>query len=274
MTKTILVISDQSPAAEQAVVFAHSLAVQLQADLVVASTVPARQLKTLQPVLAGSNTEEPEPVLSRLASLTHVSEGFTPRVTELDVSACPLDDLVALINREGFFLLVEGMSTFPAKDLSAQTINIQSVLNRVRCPLLLVPEGWNVRLPSRITYLADLRYCLVQVLRYLNELGSALSAPLTIAHLAAAGLTEVADSYATQLFREGGLPHTPQVGVSLSHIRERDLPRAINVLIHGLHQDLLVFVNHRYHFEEIFGRKIGPAMPAGLTVPALISPYK
>lgn len=271
--KTILVISDQSPAAEHAAIFAHQLAGRVQADLVIASTIPVKQATIKQAVLAGCNGEEAEQRLfPPLKPSNTGTEDYTPRISELDISACPLDDLVALINREGYFLLVEGMSTVPSKDLSPQTINIQSVINRVRCPLLLVPEGWNVRLPERITYLADLRYCRVQVLRYLNELGSALPAPLTIAHLAAAGLTEVADSYATQLFNQEVLPHTPRVETSLSHIRERDLHQAIDVLIHGLHQDLLVFVNHRYHFEEIFGRKIGPALPADLTVPVLIFP--
>lgn len=271
--KTILVISDQSPEAATATRFALMLARTVQADLVLATTVKTQQPAEFQLVLAGPHPEEPE------LSGQHVLEvfpgpaaGFVPQIKELDVSAYPLDELVALINREGISLLVAGMVCREAAAAGLPKLNIQSVLNRVRCPLMLVPHDWHLHLPERITYLADLRYCRVQVLRYLNELGSALQAPLTVAHLAAAGLTEVADSYAADLFRQGVLPHAPEVKVSLSHIRERDPLKAVDVLIHGLHQDLLVFVNHRYHFEEVFGRKIGDTLPAELTVPVLIFP--
>ncbi|MCQ6959233.1 universal stress protein [Mucilaginibacter aquariorum] len=271
--KTILVISDHSPEAEHAALFALALARAVHADLLLATTVKAQQLTKGQPVLAGATTEDPDSSpMNRLCELNGQSDGYVPKISELDISAYPLDDLIAMINRKEIWLLVEGMPDQSPAGCVALKLNIQSVLNRVRCPLLLVPQSWANHLPERIAYLADLRYCRHQVLRYVGEVCAALDAGLTVAHLSARGLADIAEAYAEELFCKDVVPHTHHKKVVLNNIRERDLHKAVDVLVHGMQQDLLVFVNHRYHFEELIGRRIGDTLPADITVPVLIFP--
>jgi len=45
------------------------------------------------------------------------------------------------------------------------------------------------------------------------------------------------------------------------------------VMINGMHNDVLVMVNHRFHFEEIIGRYITEELPENITIPLLIFPY-
>lgn len=268
--KTILMISDQSPEAAHAGRFALELARAARADLLLAYTVPATPIRKTQLVPAG-NLDEPDKLLAN-SSKNNFTEGcYQPKISNLDISDYPLDDLVALIYRQGIWLIIEGMPEHTTTSARPK-LNRQSLLNRVRCPLLLMPEHVPVRLPERIAYLADLRYCRREVLRFLNELAQALAARLTVANLAAKGLADIVDSYAAELFRKDVLPYTSQVEVSLNNIRERNLHKAADVLIHGMQQDWLVLVNHRYHFEELIGRRLGDTLPPELTVPLLIFP--
>jgi hypothetical protein len=53
---------------------------------------------------------------------------------------------------------------------------------------------------------------------------------------------------------------------------EQNLLTAIDVLIHGMETDLLVLVNHHFHFEEIMGRYASHIMPRHITTPLLVFP--
>jgi hypothetical protein len=152
-------------------------------------------------------------------------------------------------------------------------INIQSVLNHVRCPLLLVPEKSQVKGFEQIVYIADLRYCRTQIVRYLAELALPYQANILIDHLSAKGLPDIEEQYALKVFDDEIAAKVDYKRLLFNNIRERDLIRAVDVMINGMHADLLVVVNHRYHFEEILGGYITHELPVHITIPLLIFPY-
>ena len=157
--------------------------------------------------------------------------------------------------------------------MSDHEINMNSILNRVQCPLMLVPESWPVKHVERIAYMADLRYCRVRIVRFLEELAGASGADLSIAHLSAKGLPHMAEEYALTVFSEEVFNNARYERLFFNNIRERDVPTAVDVIINGLHTDLLAVVNHRFHFEEIMGMYITNKLPLYITVPLLIFPY-
>jgi hypothetical protein len=274
--KTILVIDDHSPEAEHAAAFALVIAQAVYADVLIADTVPARRVNSGEPVLAGRAGEPDEMIpFSRGAQLldrADPSGAYLPEITELNISDYAIDDLIALINRKEIWMLTVGMPDALPAAAHGLKPDMQSVLNRVRCPLLLIPQNWELKKPQRVVYVADLRYCRQNVLTYLSALAASFDAGISIAHLPAKGLTDIVDSYATEIFQKNIVPHAHYEKVTLNNTRERDLHRAVDVMINGLHNDLLVFVNHRYHFEEIIGRRIGEVLPAEITIPVLIFP--
>ncbi|MES2108312.1 MAG: hypothetical protein V4577_06185 [Bacteroidota bacterium] len=274
--RTVFVITDHSPEADHAATFALMIAQAVHADLLIADTVKAKRITIGEPVLAGAGAESAEePYLSPSESLRQRIDpdaAYLPEISELDISDLPLDDLIALIIRRDIWLMVEGMPDTLSKASSGIRLNIQSVLNRVRCPLMLIPKSWGLKRPERIVYLADLRYCRQFVLKFLGLLAAPFDAGISVAHLSAKGLTDIADSYAEEIFRKDIHPHAHYEKIMLSNTRERDLHLAVDVLINGLHNDLMVLVNHRYHFEELIGRRIGDVLPADITIPILIFP--
>jgi hypothetical protein len=78
--------------------------------------------------------------------------------------------------------------------------NAHSILSKVLCPLLIVRAYWPVKGVERIVYVAELRYCHTQILRYLTQLARPLIADVSIANVTATGLPEIVVEYAQGLF--------------------------------------------------------------------------
>jgi len=274
--KTILVITDHTPEAKHAAVFALMVAQIVGADILIADTIKVMELNKDQPVFAGAATEQPEEKMlntkEQLELIINPDGPYHPVISEIDISDYETADLIALINRNDIWLLVVGMPNLLPCRAGNLSVNIQSVLNRVHCPLLLIPQGWKLKHLERIVYIADLRYCRLPVLKYLAKLAAPFDAGISIAHLSAKNMVHIVGSYADAIFQNEIMPHIHYDKISLNNTRERDVNRAVDVLINGMHNDLIVLVNHRYHFEEIIGRYIADALPPEITVPVLIFP--
>jgi hypothetical protein len=273
--KTILVVTDNSPAAEHAARFALLIAQTLPAKVVLGHNYPA-EAGVAERILAGTGLNEglcPESnrVFDHLVALNDAHDGLKPEIDEINLADKTDGQLIEFITQGHTWMVVKGMPSDPAN--SAHEINLSTILNRVQCPLMLVPENWPLKHFERIAYMADLRYCRVKIVRYLEELACATGADLSIAHLSAKGLPHMAEEYALAVFSEEVSNNARYERLFFNNIRERDLPTAVDVIINGLHTDLLAVVNHRFHFEEIMGMYITNQLPLYITVPLLIFPY-
>ena len=273
--KTILVFTDNTKASEHAARFALIIAQSIQANILLAATCKVKN-SSAEMVLVGERSENMlvkdkwNCILEDTTGLNH-DDGFRPELTEIDVSENDENQLIQLINQRHIWLIIKGMSNDLPKDILS--LNLNCILNRVQCPLLLVPETWTLKSIERIVYLADLRYCRIKIVRFLEELASPFKAEVSIANLAAKGLPHMADDYALSIFNDEVGHNAPYDRLLFNNIKERNLEAAIDVIINGLHNDLLAIVNHRFHFEEILGRYISDQLPAYITIPLFIFPY-
>jgi hypothetical protein len=273
--KTILVISDHTPEAEHAAAFALMLAQSIRANILLADTINVAQLSKEEPVLAmagETQTEDkPKSLKDRLESQMNHNLGYVPVIEEIDISEFDATKLAETINKNQISLLVKGMPD-TLQTTGNVKLNIQAVLNKVLCPLLLIPKGWSLKNLERIVYIADLRYCRLHVLKYLGKLALPNDASISIAHLSAKGLTDIIDTYARSIFNDEIVPLVRYDNLSLNNIREKNLDKAVDVIINGMHTDLMAMVNHRFHFEKILGEQIGQVLPPEITIPVLIFP--
>lgn len=268
--KTILVINDFSTEAANAIDFAFEIAKKVHANILVADTIfrlRSRAVKRLQ--IAGDNA-----IRENMATgaTIPVPESYHPAVSDVDVSGFNEEKMAGLIIKNEIWLMIKGIPENVHDTELDSHLNTQGVLNRVRCPLLLIPESFKPREFERITYVADIRYCRLQVVKYLAELATPYNALLQIANIAAKGMPEMEPKYAMNLFNETIGVNIHYDNIFLNNISERDIKKAIDVMINALHTDLLVLVNHRFHFEEIFGRYLPETLPRNITVPLLVFP--
>lgn len=271
--KQIIIINDSTPEAEHAAKFALAIAMKMKADLLLANTIPVKLLQQITVPVPAPATEEWQSLLFEdLVSITDKAAEYKPVINELDISEMNETQLAEFIHMKGIGLIVKGEKEILTTP-QLPHLNIQSVLNKVCCPILLVPEKWQIKDIEHIVYLADLRYCRTAVVSYLVELAGPFNADIAVSHFSAKGLPNMGQCYAEDVFNATIGQHVHYESLYFNNTKERDLSKAVDVLINGMHNDLLVVVNHRYHFEEIIGRYITDAMPQNLTVPVMVFPY-
>lgn len=274
--KTILVINDNSPEAIHAARFALTIAQKEEANILLANTCKSKK-RTKQLVLVGFNYDKLDEydqgdAHEKIVLLGNGLDNINVTIEEIDISGMDETQVAEYINSNQIWLIIKGMKN-SGPGANNGGLNIQTVLNRVRCPLLIVPENWVIKNPERLVYIADLRYCRLQIMRFLTAFAAPFNADVLLAHLSAKGLPHIEENYACNIFSNEICCNVKYDRLFFNNIKERDLNIAVDVLMHGMHSDLLVMVNHRFHFEKIIGRYLTNLLPASITVPILIFPY-
>ncbi len=275
--RTLLIINDNTPEATHAAEFALAIAQKMEANILLANIFIKAQ-KAVEKVTAGDIDKNiPEDnygndLFEHLQLLNNSAVIFRPEIDEFDVSDMNESNLASVINQNQIWMMVKGMSHVLPALTSDHHINIHSVLNKVLCPLLLIPANWKIKDVERLVYLADLRYCRIQIVRHLASFAKPWQASVSVAHLSAKGLPDMEEKYAFDFFcREIG-QNVNYNNLFFNNIKEKDLLKAVDVMINSMHNDILVMVNHRFHLEEIMGRYITDKLPLNLIVPLLIFP--
>lgn len=268
--KTILVINNSTPEAGHAAQFALIIAQKMKANLLLAHT--SKVSSAVKVLTDGSlYIGKDDPIGERLAALNEVYDGFKPQIDELDASSFSESQLAEYVYSKGISMMVKGEQDDTQPSLSRKEINIHTVLNKVCCPLLLVPANWLIKDVERIAYISDLRYCRTAVIGQLARVAKPWDASVSVAHISADGLPDMEEGYAESVFKLAlqGISYDKLI---FNNIREKQLDTAVDVLINGMRNDLLVLINHHYHFEKIIGRYITDTLPPNITVPLLIYP--
>lgn len=274
--KTILLINNNTDEAKHAALMALKIAAQMQADIIVANDF-VKIKKPAGQVFAGAGGKAEQPdkagMLLELQSQNAQSPLYTPQISEIDIAGMDAVKLAEIINKHHVWMMVKGMPVTTRKGQPGSQLTAHAVLNRVLCPLLLVPVNWTIKDIERIVYIADLRYCRLKIVKYLAEIAGPVKASLSVAHIAARGLPEIIEPYARRLFSEEVSSNVKYDRLFFNNIKEKSLEKAIDVLVNGMHNDIVVLINHRFHFEEIFGRYISQSLPGHISTPLLIFPY-
>ena len=270
--RTILVFNDGSGEAANAGEFALAIARKVKADLLVFNLVkveklkPSKRLAKTEVVGAGTSFHEmPEP-----ASVDSADD-FKPVRWDVDASEYSEKEISELVIRKGIWLMVKGIETHIAHDLLCH-MDIQSVINHVACPLLLIPDNYKKRNFENVAYTVDMRYCRRSVLKFLAEFAKDFKANLILEHLSAKDLPPLDDKYAISLFENEMAILAKYDRIYFNNIKERNIYVAVEVIIDNLQADLLALVNHRFHFEEIFDGAIDTCMPKLIPVPVMVFP--
>ena len=274
---TLLIINDNTPEAKHAAELALAMAQKMSANIILANNfvkIEKQTEKVPANVMYKRVVDERSNFSLRtyLTSLNAEKSDFKPVIDELDISYMSESQLADVINKNQITMMVKGMADV-TKLSSTRNLNIHEVLNKVLCPLLLIPISWQLKDIERMVYIADLRYCRLHLVQFLATMAKPWGADLLVAHMSANGLPDMAEKYANTVFNEEISNNVKYDRLFFNNIKEKDLGKAVDVLINGMHNDILVLVNHRYHFEEIVGRYITDTMPLNINTPVLVFPY-
>jgi hypothetical protein len=272
----ILIIDDNTYEAKHAAAFAFAIAQKVEGNILLAHTIAVS--KVLKSVAAVEGVDEEgcddHQTADYLKSLKEQgNHPFKPGIEEIDISQMDESDVAGIINRNHVWMMVKGITNDAGAAASGANLNVHVILNKVLCPLLLIPLTWQLKNIERLVYIADLRYCRIQIVKYLAGLAKHWLAELSIAHISAKGLPDMAENYALSIFKEEICAHIDYDRLFFSNTKGGDVSKVVDVIIHAMHNDILAVVNHRFHFEELMGAYIGEKLPLIITVPLLVFPY-
>jgi hypothetical protein len=272
---TILLFNDNSTEARNAGRLALAIAQKVKADLLVLNLGKAIKVIPLLEELVTPGEFDGEHVESfnMVSFLIDIiaSNDFRPVINDIDACYYTEKEIAELAIRKNIWMMVKGVETHITHEVLSD-VNVQGVINRVACPLLLVPDNYVKGIFENITYALDMRYCRTAVLRFLAELARDYDANLVVEHFSAKGLPHLSDGYAADLFACEISNRIKYDKLYFNNIKERNLEIAVDVMVNDLHADLLALVNHRFHFEELFGRSIKNVLPEHVPIPVIIFP--
>ncbi|MGZ3755949.1 MAG: hypothetical protein ACXVAY_10760 [Mucilaginibacter sp.] len=273
--KNILVIDDNSAEARHAAEFAFLIAQKMKVNILLAHTQKVKSEGKLVAQYAGNYEDQfLVPTLGEyLDRLNDRPNDFEPVINEIDASEMNESQFAYMVNHNDVLMIVKSMGDHLPSVVADHQFNINAILNTINSPILFIPPQWSSKNIERLVYIADLRYCRLQIVRYLTNLAKSFHADLSIAQLAARGLPHIDEDYAQQLFKDEVCCQVNYDQLFFNNIRENDLTVAVDVLINGMHNDILVLLNHQFHFEEIVGQYLTNILPKQIIVPLLVFPY-
>lgn len=277
--KTIFVINDNSAHAKHAAELAFNIARKVHANLLIGNVVKkSRRISVSAGSLIGGNVEaddineKTQDLREYLQNLNASENGFKPVIGNLNAADLTGIDISQLINTNDTWMVVKGMPANRSVQPETQSAKISSVLNKIKCPILLVPENSEVNDFERMIYMADLRYCQLHVVRFLAEMAAPFRANVMIAHLSAKELPNMDREYSRSVFKETISRSVRYDKLFFDNIQERDIRKAVDILINGMSTDLLTLVNHQFHCEEVVNGHIDDTLPPYINIPLLIFP--
>jgi hypothetical protein len=276
--KNILIFNDFSRESEHATELALLLAGKLNVNLYVWNVFDQSH-ETLTRELAAINAGEGMPEIEldnnhwieRLESKLNWQSGLMPVVRFIDEIEYAPENIFRVTQKYDVGLLIKGIA--PNEDgLLSVSAEALGCATKSGCPVLFIPEKYEYKAFEKMVYATDLRFCRREVVTFLTQLARPLDANILIANIPAEGLPYMEDGYAKSVFEKGTFNPGNYEHIYFSNIRERNIPKAIDVLINGMNNDLLVMMNHKFHFNELLGHHLPYILPDSVAVPLLIFP--
>ncbi|MDB5134086.1 MAG: hypothetical protein JWP37_689 [Mucilaginibacter sp.] len=276
--KNILIFNDFSSEAEHATEMALLLAGKTNTNLYVWNMFDkAEQPMVKELVVANANeivkelSDDNTAWIEKLESKLNWQRGLMPVVHFInDVDYAP-NDVLPIVKKYDIGVLIKGITESGNNPLHIESEAL-SCSTKSGCPILLIPEKVKYKAFEKMVYATDLRFCRHEVVTFLTQLAKHLNANVMIANISAQGLPYMEDTYARSVFEHEILNPMKYENVYFSNIRERDIPKALDVLVNGMNNDLLVLVNNKYHFKELLGHSSPHNIPDNIHIPLLIFP--
>ncbi|WP_158828008.1 hypothetical protein [Mucilaginibacter lacusdianchii] len=277
----ILIINDYSAGVKSAIAYALSLAKKMQANLLIWNTsrnteAQAKVLANAKSKAVNETAEKPFSVNSFLMHEGIAPEqyhtGNLPSINVIEENYLTRQGIVNLVNQHKIKLVIKGVAANQPIDQLVD-LQMQTVLSKTYCPVILVPQHFNKPSIQNMVYMADARFSQYEILFQLKRIAEANNAQLTLANIAADGIPQMENNYANEFFKNTIQRHVPCKQMSLNHIRERDVKKVTDVMINVIKTDLLIMSFRRYHFAELTSKSRANVEPTHLDIPLMLYPF-
>ncbi len=277
--KNILVFNDFSPEAEHATEIGLLLAGQMKVNLYVWNVLDKHINPVIHELITADGYQENIESstfntnwIVKLESNLNLENSTLPHVQFIEDVDYASELVLSIVRKHDIGLLIRGITSSNENLLEIET-EVLNCATKSGCPVLFIPDTTPHKSFEKIAYATDLRFCRRDIVSFLSQLAQPFNASILIANISAKGLPYMEDNYAKTVFTDTVLTNKNMEHMYFSNIRERDIPRALDVLVNGMNNDLLVLVNNRFHFNEMFGHQSPYIVPNNIHhTPILVFP--
>lgn len=195
-------------------------------------------------LLAGKDSQS-------LQDLYFLDEPGNSDELENDMASPRISDISEMIQQNHVMMIIKKMDSNDARSIIAS----QHLLNNIQIPLYLIPTA-SLKIPEKLAYITDLRYCRRDIVNNLLKITANLKVELSIVHICAAGLPEIEQVYARQLFDYLHQACRGSEFLSFQHINNQNVGIVADVLVHGMGYDGLVLANHHIHYQKLISEEL------------------
>lgn len=273
--RNILLVIDNVAASESIVIKALKVAVQCKANLLLCDLVTSR---VEEPVTVGHYDDDilvyenegatVEQLAERLRTLRQTGSEFAPLIDCLaanDFSQHTIKEIV--VNHNVWLMILDEEQLIRLKDMEPnQPLHI---INNINCPILIMPNDFDAGYFNKISYVTDLRYCDLGVIKFLKV----FNAQLFVTHISAPGLPDMDERYAQEILAEEVSTKVNYWKIFLRNIKTGNVKASIHNVIDTVGIRMLSLVNKKHQtFERLFDHFPQNA-PIYHNLPTLIFPY-
>ncbi|RZJ78946.1 MAG: universal stress protein, partial [Flavobacterium sp.] len=228
--KTLIVLNDHSTTACHAAIFALDLAQKINANLILASIMPPKQIMLphdFADTKAGTMILQHSALLQSLCTKENKHSSFSPELEEIELSDFNDDELLKLTIEKNVYMVIKGIDEVHPSALLKLNLLMNTLMEKIKCPLLVIPASWNFKTFSKLVYFTDLRFCGLGVINFIAELAQHWNAKVLIAHASASGLPEIDKEQADAIFKEEIYNHLSYAKITMCKLEPDERPEAI-----------------------------------------------
>lgn len=264
--KNILLMIDVANKKDNVLQYALKLAQNLKSNIV------------LSYVIDGT-TANYEQAFSELEKIREHLEGhwiptdFKPVITSLVERGDFAETILTLVKDLHIELILMGAAD--GKNTTGYLFGkkVRAIVDRVACPILIIPEQVVFEGVKNILYVTDLRYTDFKIVKELANLSEPLDVKLSILHVCAEGLPDLGEDLIGPLFTEtisSRIKQHVHVFKADKHIQAETI---INQLMTAGQQGLLAIAHRKHHFfAHLFSDKPAEGAEIYKHIPILLMP--
>ena len=194
---------------------------------------------------------------------------FNPLVSCLEINTFNPRIIGEMVVRHNIWLMIMDERQLNDPDNIASENQAIKLISNIICPVLLMPQNFDLNYFNKIAYATDLRYCDLGVIRFLKV----FNAPIFVTHVTAPGLPCLEERYAQEILSEEISTKANYSKIFLRNIKSENIKTALELVLDSLDAKMLALVNKKHKtFERLFDHFPEKTL-AFKNLPTLIFPY-
>lgn len=178
------------------------------------------------------------------------------------------ESITDIVNAEGIDLVVMGTKGAGALKALLFDTHAAKVIERVKCPVLVVPDGYTFQPLSNILFSCDYYDSDINNLEYLTRLASVFDASVTVANIASDD--SLIQGIITREFEKDVRKRIRYPRISFVCLEGKDIYETITSYTSKKNSSLLVMsTRHRNKFEKIFDHSLTKKIAYHTSIPLL-----